>query len=1420
MRDAELRFRGPTPSAGIGRNLPGGAPPQLADSTRADGSGAPAARLLLAGLSALLAILILAFAAAPASAALRHTSIANEFGPNGTSATEFSQTGNIAYQQANKRIYLQISGVSNIYGFSNPSPGIFTPLGGAFPLSTGCCGGDPDFAVDNSAGATANNIYYSNDENEMHGTDPSGTELAGWPVNNTSETCGVTVDNAGHIWGSNYGPALAREWNSGGASIGEFSTAATGNPCKLTADPSNNDMYVSTWFGPINRYTAASGYTAHQLFDSGPASNEDRLVVNGTAHKLYVAHPGVIKVYNTLVPGEVLEEIEVGHNYHGIAVNESTDTIYVFRQSTNKVAEIPLSVVPKAVTGEPTANKTVSGIVAPDGAGEITQCFFEFGESPSYGSEVGCTPGAPLNAETAVEAVLPGVEGEKTYHYRVVAKTASGTNFGTDRMITPHNVHGLKTEPATNVERTRVKLHGFYEGTGLDTHYYWEWGTTEAYGNQSAVPPGTDDGVQGSNRNVEFTATGLTAGTTYHFRFVGENSEGISKGVDREFTTLPPVSNVSTDPATEVSTSSATLHGAFDIDPAGLPLEGGDTHYYFEFGQTTSYGGNTAAPPGVDAGSTAGHPSVASTIEVHQGITYHYRIVVTNELGTVKGNDQSFTTPQPPTVPAITSANVTATTADLIARVNPNGAATSYQFEYGTTPSYGETVPIPEEEIGSGEADVPVEQHLEGLQVGALYHFRIVAHNIWGTTETPDQTFAFFTTNCPNAHLRQQTGAAYLPDCRAYELVSPGVAGAVQLLVGEGTGAFGEAEPNGAEFRSNNRGASNSFAFYGALGQITGTNPPNVTADLYLSKRTANGWETHYPGLEANQTLWAGETECDDAMDKCLNYDNADPLPGATGVPDPGSSAPYVFDANANSRIIGRFPSNVEEVEEGEEFIGDGQPSDDFRHFFFSSRNIALAQGGLTAAPGSVYDNNVEENTDTIVSKLPGGTDIPAGVGGPEEFIRIPAVSTDGSHVLMSTQTTKERDLLYMSVDEGAARFDITEGRGVNFAGMTHDGSKVFFTTEEQMTGEDTDESIDLYMWSEATGDSTLLSRGSLGSGNTNECSAGWVPNCDVVPVSKTLDHKEGFGGPSPVFTPDNTFTTTGDIYFYSPELLDGTANGFGNARNLYVYRAGHPQYVATLGDSPDAAVRRMDTTPKDSRVAFVTSSKLTGYNNTGHREMYTYDPGEPAKGLTCVSCIPTGTEPTSDVAAAASGRFMTDDGRTFYSTSDALVPFDTDGLIDIYEYVDGRPQLISSGTANQDTWGGALILFPESQIGFEGVSSDGVDVFFSTFQTLVAQDGNGEFIKFYDARTGGGFPFAEQSPPCKAADECHGAGSTVAPPPQIGTGSLVGASGNLPKQRKPCKKGFVRKQGKCVRKQGKKKHHKRSKRNGGQRHG
>ncbi len=77
----------------------------------------------------------------------------------------------------------------------------------------------------------------------------------------------------------------------------------------------------------------------------------------------------------------------------------------------------------------------------------------------------------------------------------------------------------------------------------------------------------------------------------------------------------------------------------------------------------------------------------------------------------------------------------------------------------------------------------------------------------------------------------------------------------------------------------------------------------------------------------------------------------------------------------------------------------------------------------------------------------------------------------------------------------------------------------------------------------------------------------------------------------------------------------------------------------------------------------------------------------------------------------------MSNDGRTFFTTTDALVAKDTNDVTDVYEYVDGRPQLITAGTGSS----------PEQTLS--GVTADGVNVYFGTYDTLVSQDHNGAFF-------------------------------------------------------------------------------------------
>jgi hypothetical protein len=153
----------------------------------------------------------------------------------------------------------------------------------------------------------------------------------------------------------------------------------------------------------------------------------------------------------------------------------------------------------------------------------------------------------------------------------------------------------------------------------------------------------------------------------------------------------------------------------------------------------------------------------------------------------------------------------------------------------------------------------------------------------------------------------------------------------------------------------------------------------------------------------------------------------------------------------------------------------------------------------------------------------------------------------------------------------------------------------------------------------------------------------------------------------------------------------------------------------------------------------------------------------------------------------------MSYDGRTFWSTEDSLTPRDANENIDVYEFTEGRPQLITTGTS--DDAGGNF-----QPPGLVGVTGNGVDVFFATYQTLVEQDENGEQLKFYDARSNGGFAPPPLNPPCQAADECHGDVPPAPANPQFGTSARLGNGGNWKSSGKKKHRRKHKRHGRCKR--------------------
>jgi len=1254
---------------------------RIADSANTDRTRGLRGALRTAALVSL-AALTLTVASGGSAVASEHITVTGEYGKEGPKSSGIGTGCRLAYRAPNLYLFSD----SQIYGLS-VTPGAATPLAGNFPIAAGISSScwDPDMEVSQVTG----NLFAAPSSHAIHGWAAGGLPLGSpWPVDAGGETCGVAVTASGEIWGGNYGNSVVSKFTSAGVANGTIPLGF--NACKIAVDPATDDLYaVKYGGGEIVKFTAASGYTTSSAF-AETGSNNAGVAINGAEGKVYVGNNSTeVKVYDTTTAA-VVETITLPEaGGMGIAVDEGTDTLFVTVGSgeSGYIQEYLGVETPKATTGEPTGNSEVSGTADPNGQGDITECYFEYGLSPSYGETEPCIETLPITSTQTVHADLPGLLGEETYHYRLVVGNGEPYKIGrgSDKTIIPHNVKGLKTEPADEITQESALLHGSFEGTNEDTHYYFEYGRTTNYGNTTAEPPYDDAGTTNDLTPLTTPVTGLRPGSEYHFRVVAENSIGVSKGLDKTFTTF-----------------------------------------------------------------------------------------------------------EPPTITSFTASHLTASSADIEANINPNGFETEYEVEYGTTTDYGESAPASPGLLEAGGAPEPVTIPLSGLEP-TVYHFRVVARNVWGTTVTSDRTFTFFPPSCPNSQLRQLTGASYLPDCRAYEIVSPELAGNILLRAISQPTLYPE-HPS-------------RFLFYGLAGVLSGTGGTNAyQADTYVSTRTNDGWVSKYTGIHSDTGVFNFFAMGNRSLDRFLNTTNS----------CCGELLPRLFDTNED--FLGRWPLNYSSVPGAEQAVGAFQPSPDFDHMAFSSQTDFDPEGnGVTSAPGSAYDYDVAANATELISKTASGDDITQDPANPDaaEVIEFPgrsengprtpkamypSVSIDGSHILMSTKGCASCTLehLYMRVGGGSGfTWDIAPGTAVDYYGMTADGLKVFFTTNQKLTLDDTDTSVDLYEWSEegalAAEPLTRISAASSGEkGDTDDCSSEWASKCDVVQV-------EGQN------VTDNPISTeSGDVYFYSPELLDDGENGAEGGLNLYAYRGGAIRLVTTLSANGTKKVSRLQVSPDGAHAAFMTTAKLTAYNNVGLKEMYSFDPATEA--VDCVSCIPSGVPPTVAVEGSVSGPFMSDDGRTFFGTTDTLVDQDTNEGSDVYEYVDGRPQLISTGR-------GQVFRRPNGRpvpISLMGVSPSGLDVYFATYDTLVPQDRNGAFLKFYDARVGGGFAFERQAPPCEAADECHEEGSALPAPAVITSDGSLGAGDNA---RKPSKKKKAHKKkhkGKGKKSKGKRKAHRR----------
>jgi hypothetical protein len=336
----------------------------------------------------------------------------------------------------------------------------------------------------------------------------------------------------------------------------------------------------------------------------------------------------------------------------------------------------------------------------------------------------------------------------------------------------------------------------------------------------------------------------------------------------------PDAAAVATEPATEVTTSSAVLHGA--VDPDGATVTACD----FEYGTTTTYGSSAACAQRVGGGLAPVEVS-ADVSGLTSGTVYYFRLVVTNAGGTTSGgflvDSSSFTTsgPPAPTVTTTGALNVGSTSATLTGVVIPGESPlTDCHFAYGDTVSYGSSIPC-DQTVAASTTLVAVSAGVTGLTAGTTYHYQLVATNSEGTGYGRDEVFTTTGSSPPTVGTR-------IPFTGWPE---------VALLSGE-INAHGNDVLYGFEY-----GRSDvEEHFTGWLGHVTSTSPTSVEyaqhglqPDVHYYARLVAFYQgtTYVHGNTVSFEITPPEPEATEAP--YLQVNGNDPIEGYTVRCQPGA---------------------------------------------------------------------------------------------------------------------------------------------------------------------------------------------------------------------------------------------------------------------------------------------------------------------------------------------------------------------------------------------------------------------------------------------------------------------------------------------------------------------------------------------------